>query len=431
MKTSFDVVIAGAGVVGATLACLLAGDPRTRSLSVAILDTHSPKDFTLGAPVGLRVSALSRASQRILDAAGAWPAIAAARACPYREMRVWDALPDGSDDAYRDGVHFDCAELGEADLGHIVENDLVLSVLHAALRKCVGLNVMVPVRMTGVTRDGEALQVGLDSGEVLHTRLLVGCDGASSPTREFAELEAETASYRQRGVVAVVQTSRPHRETAWQRFLPGGPVAFLPLASGESSIVWSCDEDRALALMELGDGEFSAAVGEASNGVLGKIKVRSRRASFPLRRLHALNYCAAGIVLAGDAAHVVHPLAGQGANLGLLDAASLAEVLGAALAAGEGPGDLRVLRRYERWRKGDNLASLRALDGISQLFSNDIGVLAGIRRRGLRAVNATPMLKNRFMRHALGLAGELPRIARGNTTTQAADGTGVSGSPRA
>lgn len=411
MKTDFDIVIAGAGMVGATLAALLARDSSPRGLSIALLDSNLPPEFAEGAPVGLRVSALSRASQRILGAAGAWPAIVGARVCPYREMRVWEALPDDSDDARRDGVHFDSAELGEADLGHIVENDVVRWSLHRVLAAHPGVSVMIPDRISGFSRDDGTMRVKLESGEVLSARLLVGCDGPASRTRELAGIETDSKGYGQQGVVAVVQTALPHRETAWQRFLPGGPIAFLPLATGESSIVWSCPEEQARTLCALDDPAFSAAVGKASNQVLGDVSVRSARAAFPLRKLHARAYCAAGVALAGDAAHVVHPLAGQGANLGLLDAACLAEVLCAAHANGEGLGDLRVLRRYERRRKGDNLAMQRALDGLSQLFRSDATLAGQVRRGSLRVVNAAPPLKNRFVRQALGLAGELPRIA--------------------
>lgn len=406
----FDIVIAGAGMVGATLASLLARNTRLAELSIGIIDVAGPPEFDPKAPAGLRVSALSPASRRILSAAGAWPDIAAARACPYHQMRVWDARPDNRDDPMSDGLHFDCASVGADTLGYIVENELATWSLHGALRARDKVSLIIPAELVGIESRQEGIDVHLDKSRVLRTHLLVGCDGAGSVTRELAGIGAQHSEYGQRGLVCVVETTRPHRGTAWQRFMPGGPLALLPLADGSCSIVWSRPEDEAQALERLSDAEFSRALTEASNRALGELRVSGARASFPLHRLHAKAYCQPGVALAGDAAHVVHPLAGQGANLGLMDAAALTQTLSDAVAAGEGPGDLRVLRRYERWRKGENLAMLAALDGISRLFSAGTTVMGRVRQGGLAAVNATPALKDRLARHALGLGGDAPRL---------------------
>lgn len=414
MKQELDVLIVGAGMAGATLAALLSREPGTRDLRIGIVDSGKPVTFDATAPIGLRVSALSRASQNILMAAGAWQDIAAQRVCAYREMRVWDARPGDVDDPGSDGLHFDAAELGEPDLGHIVENDLVQWSLQRVLAANPGIKIIQPATLSDARRKADHFEVDVKGHGRFATRLLVGCDGAQSRVRKLADIEVDRASYAQRGIVAVVRTSQSHRETAWQRFLPTGPIAFLPLANGECSLVWSCADAMARDLSALDDAGFAVAVKAASNGMLGDVQVQSRRASFELQRLHARAYCRAGVALAGDAAHVVHPLAGQGANLGMLDAAALVEVLSQALAAGEGPGDLRVLRRYERWRKGDNLAMLVALDSLSKIFAVESGPLGLARRAGMAAVNVSPPAKNRLARHALGLGGEIPGTARGS-----------------
>ncbi|MGH8336786.1 MAG: FAD-dependent monooxygenase, partial [Gammaproteobacteria bacterium] len=219
-------------------------------------------------------------------------------------------------------------------------------------------------------------------------------------------------SYAQQAIVAHVRTEKSHRDTAWQRFLPTGPIALLPLQDGRVSVVWSLDEARAEEIRTLDDAAFCAAVTQASAGVLGKVTTTTPRAAFPLQRLHANEYVRPRFALVGDAAHAVHPLAGQGVNLGLLDMATLTEVILAAQAGQRDIGDLSVLRRYQRARKGDNLAMIIALDSLKRLFSNDIAPLRLLRNAGLRAVDRFTPLKSAFMRRAMGLNGELPPLAR-------------------
>lgn len=399
-------------MVGSCLAALLAADPRTRKLDVGLLDAAVPPAFDPQAPVGLRVSALSRASQNILATAGAWPAIATARISAYQKMRVWDARDSGRDNPRADGLCFDSALLGEPDLGHIVENDLVQAALFDCIGQADNVQALIPARVEQVDTGSADVTVFLQDGSKITAGLLVACDGADSIVRQQAGIEVDESSYHQRGVVAVVRPELPHEETAWQRFLPGGPLALLPLQSGECSIVWSCEEARAEVLLALDTAGFSDALLEASNAVLGRLEPVSKRAAFPLRRLEARRYVLPGLALAGDAAHVVHPLAGQGANLGLLDAATLAEVLAAAVTNGESPGDLKVLRRYERWRKGDNRVMQRALDGLSKLFGVRRVSAGALRRAGMALIGGTPPVANSLARRALGLAGELPPAAR-------------------
>ncbi|HEV2332502.1 MAG TPA: UbiH/UbiF/VisC/COQ6 family ubiquinone biosynthesis hydroxylase [Gammaproteobacteria bacterium] len=400
-SNNFDVVIVGGGVVGAALACAL----KDSSLSIALLDTQPAAAFDPKAEVDLRVFALSRASRRILESVGAWEAIAAARVSPYREMHVWDARGEGS-------IHFDSAELGEPELGYIVENRLLQHALWAELEDRPQVTLLAPAQPEALSITDEAVTLGVSGGRRLKARLVVAADGAGSKTRAMAGIETEDAPYGQRAVVAHVQTELPHRETAWQRFLPTGPLAFLPLKDGRVSIVWSADEAEAERILALDDAAFCAALTEASAARLGEVHGTTQRVAFPLQRLHAREYVRPRFALAGDAAHALHPLAGQGVNLGLLDAAALAEVISAAARRGRDIGDMGVLRRYERWRKGDNLSMIFALDGFKRLFSNGNAPLTRLRNAGLRAVDGFTPLKHAFMRRAMGLSGDLPDSAR-------------------
>lgn len=401
MKNDFDIVIVGGGVVGAALACAL----KDSSLSIALLDAQAPAVFDPITEVDLRVFALSRASRRILESVGAWEAIAAARISPYREMHVWDARGEGS-------IHFDSAELGEPELGYIVENRLLQHALWAELQDRPRVTLLAPAQPEALSVTDEAVTLSMNGGRRLKARLVVAADGAGSKTRAMAGIDTEDAPYGQRAVVAHVQTEFPHRETAWQRFLPTGPLAFLPLQDGRVSIVWSADDAEAARLLALDDAAFCAALTEASAARLGAVRATTQRVAFPLQRLHAREYVHPRFALVGDAAHALHPLAGQGVNLGLLDAAALAEVIAAAAQRGRDIGDMGVLRRYERWRKGDNLSMIFALDGFKRLFSNENAPLATLRNAGLRAVDRFTPLKHAFMRRAMGLSGDLPDLAR-------------------
>ena len=397
---SFDIAIVGGGVVGAALACALKD-----KLSIALLDAQDPAPFKLNDELDLRVFALSRASRRILQAVGAWEAVAAGRISPYREMHVWDARGEGS-------IHFDSAALGEPELGYIVENRLLQHALWAQLKESREVTLLHPVKAEALELADGGATLTVSGGRRFKAKLVVAADGAGSATREMAGLSTDNAPYGQRAVVAHVRTEQSHVMTAWQRFLPTGPVALLPLADGRVSVVWSADEAEAERILALDDAGFCAALTEASERRLGAVLSSTQRLSFPLQRLHARDYVRARFALAGDAAHAVHPLAGQGMNLGLLDAAVLAEVIGDALTRGRDIGDLGVLRRYERWRKGDNAAMIFALDGFKRLFSNEIAPLARLRNAGLRAVDGFTPLKHAFMRHAMGLSGDLPHLAR-------------------
>lgn len=400
------IVIAGGGPVGLSLAALLASSDRARDLDIRLFEPRDPPDWDAGR-VDLRVYALSRASQNVLAHAGAWDGVSAARAAPYRRMRVWQ----GEYGARLGSLTFDSAEVGEPDLGHIVEDTLLRARLTDALKQ-TDVDLNFGVELTAVDTEERCVDIATSAGETLSASVLIAADGSASAVRNLLEMPISTLSYAQRALVTHVTTERPHDDTAWQRFLPSGPLAFLPLVDGRSSVVWSTGAEHAQSLCELADGEFQAELQAASGGVLGALGSTVERVSFPLQAAHARRYCCARVALVGDAAHTVHPLAGQGMNLGLLDAAVLTDVLLRALEKGEDPGDLRVLRRYERLRKGDNLKMLLALDALHRLFGTSGSFMPPLRAIGLSTIDATPFAKAMLMRQALGLRGDLPSAAR-------------------
>lgn len=400
MSARFDIVIHGAGMVGLLLARALA----PLGLKIALLDAK-PVSRWRGGEHDLRVSAVTVASERILRGLGVWEALEAGRVSPFRGIQVWDGAGSGS-------VSFDAAQLGEPHLGHIIENSLIQTALYDRLGRDP-VTQMIPAAITGIQLQPESLQLTLEDGRRLQTALLVGADGAGSAVRQLAGIEVDRGDYGQVGLVTTIRTERHHGEIARQRFLEGGPLAFLPLSDGRCSIVWSQPAEVGQARLAASVDEFRHALTEASAGMLGEVLGCGQRAAFPLRRQHARRYSAGRVVLVGDAAHVIHPLAGQGANLGFLDAAVLAEEIAAAHGKGRDVGGQSVLRRYERRRKGENQLMQSAMDGFHKLFATAPAWLSLPRGLGMDITDRLPPAKAFFMRRAMGLGGDLPRLALG------------------
>jgi len=406
MNVDYDVAVVGAGPIGLATAVLVARQAGIAPARVAVFDRRIPDSRLHELAVDLRVFALSRASEKILRAADSWADIVATRAEPYERMHVWhaDVPPHGGD-----ALVFDAAEIGERDLGVIAENNVLQAALAAAARRA-GVQ-LVSGDVTALEQERDA--VVLHAGERrVRARLVVGADGAQSRVRELAGLAATRTDYGQTAIVAMVSTARAHEHTAWQRFLGDGTLAFLPLKDARSSIVWSLPTARAEKLLAATPAAFERELEKDFDGALGKVQLESERLKFPLWRLSASAYVTERVALVGDAAHVVHPLAGQGANLGLLDAAALADVLAEGLKAREDPGAIRLLRRYERWRRSENDLMSGAIDVFDRLLARGTGRVAEFAQRGMPWVSRSTMAKRVFIERAMGLAGELPAAAR-------------------
>lgn len=400
MQTDYDIAIIGGGLVGATLACALGESTLRVGIIENQLTTLAPTD-----EYDTRVSAITLASRAIFENIGAWRAMQQQRISPLREMQVWDAQGSGA-------IHFDAADLGEPELGYIIENRVLLSAVHARMAQFDNVDVLCPAQVVDLRREPAAIVIGLQGGGQRRATLLVGADGEHSAIRAWAGIRSRSVSYDQTAIVATVETARPHHATAWQVFLPTGPLAFLPLEGNASSIVWSCDSARAAVLLGLADERFMAELHAAFGDRLGTIQAISQRVGFPLSRAHADHYVDERVALVGDAVHRVHPLAGQGVNLGLLDAATLAQVVLDAVADKKDIGTRAVLRRYQRWRKGDNLAMLVVTDAFKRGFGSQRQPLVSLRNAGMRITDNLSPLKQLIMRHAAGLSGDLPKLAR-------------------
>ena len=403
-SNEFDVVIVGGGVLGLVMGCLLLARKLCISGRVAVVADQPAAVPPLVADWDLRVFAMSRASERLLKICGIWNSLPQARVFPYERMCVWDAAgkPRGAG-----SLTFDCAQIGEPNLGHIIEGRaLQWQCLQSA--RAAGV-VLIEGAAASIAVCDESVTLHLKDGRELRSELLVAADGTESTTRQLLEISTAGHAYHQDALVGHVQTSKHHENTAWQRFLSTGPLAFLPLGDGRSSIVWSVARDQASHLRAIDPERFGQALTEASGEVLGRCELTTTLASFPLKLQYALDYARPRAVLLGDAAHAVHPLAGQGLNLGLLDCAALAQVLGDAQGAAHF-GDYKHLRRYERWRRSENLAAAAALDGLERLFSNRDSKIAALRTAGLSAVERMPFIKRRFAQRALGLSGDVPEF---------------------
>ncbi|MGI1679288.1 MAG: UbiH/UbiF/VisC/COQ6 family ubiquinone biosynthesis hydroxylase [Cellvibrionaceae bacterium] len=412
----YDIVIAGAGLVGASMACAIAEDFNTRHLTIAIVDPgQSPKVFS-GNEFDPRVIALTRNSQRFLQRLSVWDSIEKNRVTPYEKMFVWDGEGTAN-------IEFNSHEFKQENLGYIAENSLVLAELLRRLQDFPNVTIFRSNQVDGVssdkvsekslsTKEKSNIEILLkdekNKQKKITAALLVAADGAQSGVRKKLSMETREWDYGHDAIVTTVRTEKSHSNTAWQRFISTGPLAFLPLTTVDGddhycSIVWSLSKEITPEMMSKTDEEFSEALSVAFENKLGRIESVAKRFSFPLRQRHAVNYIQPGVALIGDAAHTIHPLAGQGVNLGLLDVQVLAGEIARAEKRGIPLNDFSVLKRYQRQRKPDNLTMMAAMEGFKRLFGSTKPALHILRNEGMGRLNSIPLLKNLIAKKAMGL----------------------------
>jgi len=388
MSQHYDVIIVGGGMVGATLATALS---QQASLNIALIEAYPPQAMTADDVPDLRVSALTRASTTWLNELAIWQQLIPSRISEFTDMKVWETPANI--------VHFDSADIGEARLGHIIENRHLQQAGLAQCEQAQNITFICPAKP--ISRTDNSLI--LEDGRHLTANLIIAADGANSPLREWANIKVQGWDYDQTAIVCTVTTEQPHNKTARQHFLPEGPLAFLPLAhSNQCSIVWSNSTEEAELLNQLDDDDFKLALAKAFNHQLGEVVDISQRASFPLKLRHADHYVETGFALVGDAAHTIHPLAGQGVNIGLLDAKALADIVIEAHSKGRDIGSLHTLKKYQRRRKADNIAMQLTMDLFKRGFGSELAPIRWARRFGLRTVNKHTILKKLFMHQAAG-----------------------------
>jgi len=401
MKEHFDVVIVGGGMVGAAVACGLGGS----KLKVAVIENTPPQAFAPDQPHDLRVSALSIASKNILEMVGAWQGVLNRRFCPFRRMRVWETAGD---------TEFCSDNIDYPELGYIVENRITQLSLLERLSAFENIELICPASIKKINYAvSGASEIELDGSRTLSAQVLVAADGGQSRVRQAVGLGVTSWDYNQHALVIYIETDYEQQDITWQRFVPTGPQAFLPLPGHYASLVWYHSPDEVRRLQALPHEQLKQELLSAFPDCLGKVKAVLGVASFPLKRQHAQAYVKPGAVLVGDAAHMINPLAGQGVNIGLLDAAALVEVLIEADKQGEDIASLAVLKRYENMRRNENLKMMTVMDVFYRVFSNEVLPIKFLRNLGLGLAERILPAKNKVMRSAMGLEGKLPKLARG------------------
>jgi 2-octaprenyl-6-methoxyphenol hydroxylase len=400
-----DVLIIGGGIVGLTLAVALAN----AGISVAIVDHVSPA-VQRGGQYDGRASAVALGSWRIFDTIGLGPSLQR-ESQPILDIRVADgSVSNGASPLF---LHFDHREIGEGPFGYMIENRTMRRALFDATASLARVQVLAPNTVDILNRDASGVKAVLDDGRRITSRLLVAADGRRSAIRESAGIEVREIRYAQTAIVATVQHERAHEGVAVEQFLPSGPFAMLPMTEHRANIVWTEIHEHAGGYLALSNADFKDELGRRFGDWLGAIELEGPRFSYPLGLMQAERYTARRLVLAGDAAHVIHPIAGQGLNLGLRDVAALAEIVVDSHRLGLDVGDSLLLGRYERWRRFDNTVLAYATDGLNYLFSNNVGPLRVMRDIGLSIVGKVPPVRRLLMRQAMGVLGEPPRLVRG------------------
>jgi len=403
-QTDFDVVIVGGGAVGSAVASLLGQINKTvqgakQQLKIALIESFEPPQFD-PSQVDPRVAALTEKTRLIFEQIGIWQQLVDKRVCAYKAMNVWDAEGTGR-------ITFDCQQVQQPNLGHIVENSALVSTLIEHLKQQPNIELYCPANIVDYQLQQDAITLTLDNQSVLSAQLLIAADGANSAVREHFQFATKQWDYGQHAIVTTITSENPNQLTAWQRFMPTGPLAFLPLNNiGNDhccSIVWSQDTTEAKRLMALEDDQFCQQLSRASEHCLGEVLKIEKRHLIPLRQSHATDYVMPRVALIGDAAHSIHPLAGQGANLGFSDAQVLAEEIAKAFARDLDLGDVSVLKPYQRRRKPENLATMAAMEGFKRLFGSQNSTLRLLRNYGLSAINGLGAIKNKLIKQAMGL----------------------------
>lgn len=385
----YDITVIGGGIVGASAASALS----QTGFKVALVEARQPQAVAAEDDFALRQSAVAPGPRRLLEEAGIWQRIPGKRICSFTGMKVWEDNPD-------DMLFLEHTELGLPELGHIVENAIIVDAAWQTLEQ---VDIFCPAKLAELRVEEQAAYLELDDGRELTSSLVVGAEGAGSPTRQAAGIATAGWDYGQRCTVGTVTPACHHRHIAWQRFLPSGPVAFLPLSDGRCSLAWHADAQMAAELAELDDAAFCQRLTEATEGVLGRIEHMGQRASFPLRLMHAHEYVRPRVALIGDAAHVVHPMVGQGINLGLMDAKALVEILSTARDRQIEPGNLTYLRRYQRARMADNMMMLGAADLCKRAYGSRHPLVSGLRQLALPGASRLTAIRRLMIRQAAGL----------------------------
>ena len=405
MDYDTEILIVGGGLIGSAMAIALS----SIGFDITVVDRQSNQlkksDIFDG-----RAYALSHASVRMLKALSLWDSIQK-NTQPILDIKVSDGrVGEGASDWF---LHFDHQELEEGPMGHLIEDRYIRETFKASISRSKQIKYIYGAEVVSKTVDETGVNLNLLDGRVLRSRLLIGCDGRNSKIAKWSDISHFGWDYNQTALVCALSHEKPHLGVAHQFFTPSGPLAILPLPNNKSSIVWTETKDQANLINTLDDKAYLAAISPVIGDFLGRISLVGDRFSYPLGLSIADKFVINRTVLVGDSAHGIHPLAGQGLNLGLKDIAALTEVLALAKRRGENFASKDVLERYQKWRRFDTSAMALATDSINKLFSNDNSILRSIRDIGLGGVNSTPQLRRSFMRHAAGLSGDLPKLLQG------------------